>query len=100
MPHTVFRQTILQTLPDQRGIGTVKMTDQHVNVSPKEPLGFPDKKRRTFISKTDIARLAEIARREQVVVELEADGRLIRLSPIPANENGGIYVARRGGVVL
>lgn len=76
------------------------MTDQEESTAAQETLGLPDKRRRTTISKTEIARLADIARQEQVVIELEVDGRLIRMSPIPANDNGGNFNARRGGVVL
>lgn len=64
------------------------------------PQSSPEKRRQNSISKSDIARLADIARREQVVVELEVDGRLIRVSPIPAHDYGGNPSGRRGGVVL
>jgi hypothetical protein len=52
------------------------------------------------ISKADIARLADIAKREQVMVEMEFGGRIVRVSPMPAGEYGGTSFARRGGVVL
>ncbi|MBB4326545.1 hypothetical protein [Rhizobium leguminosarum] len=57
-------------------------------------------RRQSAISKTEIARLADIARREQVVVEMEADGRVIRVSPISTRDYGGNSIAGRGGVVL
>lgn len=55
---------------------------------------------RKQISKADIARLADVAKREQVMVEMEFGGRIVRVSPLPAGEYGGASFARRGGVVL
>ncbi|MBB3441845.1 hypothetical protein [Rhizobium sp. BK379] len=55
---------------------------------------------RKQISKADIARLADIAKREQVMVEMEFDGRIVRVSPMPMGDYGGTSYTRRGGVVL
>jgi hypothetical protein len=55
---------------------------------------------RKQISKADIARLADIAKREQVMVEMEFGGRIVRVSPMPVGEYGGTSYTRRGGVVL
>ncbi|MFK3963103.1 hypothetical protein ACI2KT_05900 [Ensifer adhaerens] len=55
---------------------------------------------RNQISKADIARLADIAKREQVVVEMEFGGRIVRVSPIASGDYGGVSYARRGVVVL
>lgn len=76
------------------------MTEQQNNIASQETLRLPEKTRRTAISKVEIGRLADIARQEQVVIELEVDGRLIRMSPFQANDNGSNSVAKRGGVVL
>lgn len=75
--------------------------DQFENMATKtQPKSVANGRRQSAITKTEIARLADIARREQVVVEMEADGRVIRVSPISMHEYGGISIAGRGGVVL
>lgn len=75
--------------------------DQCENMAtPSKSQTSPEKRRQSPISKSDIARLADIVRREQVVVELEMDGRLIRVSPMPSQDYGGNSASRRGGVVL
>ena len=55
---------------------------------------------RNQITKAEIARLADIAKREQVMVEMEFGGRIVRVSPVPAGATGGAIYVKRGGVML
>lgn len=54
----------------------------------------------TRISKTEISRMADIARREQVTIELEFGGKIVRVSPLSKAAYAGTDSGRRGGVVL
>ncbi|WP_438752887.1 hypothetical protein [Pararhizobium sp. O133] len=76
-------------------IDSIKNEDTGTGKNSSRPGGA-----RNQISKADIARLADIAKREQVVVEMEFGGRIVRVSPMPLGDYGGVLHTRRGGVVL
>ena len=52
------------------------------------------------VSKADLKRAADVARSENVTVEIEIDGRVFRISPIVSGGPSFGPVAPTGGVVL
>lgn len=52
------------------------------------------------ISKADLKRAADVAKSENVMVEIEAGGRVIRVSPILVAGPSRTPIAPIGGIVL